>query len=364
MSARQFLVHCLRAYLGGEGTPSATLPAEAVDWDALVHLAAFHRVAPLLYKSLRDAGPEAAPNSAVTDLEAYVRSASSRGLLLTGELLRLLKRWEAAGIRAIPFKGPALAASLYGDPALRHFDDLDVLVREADCAAAKEVVLALGYQPRRQNPYQQVFTLLRGEVEINIEVHWDFKLVPEVHPYDPHLAAAWTRCETISLGGHPALAFGPPDKLLYLCVHGSRHLWFRLQWICDVAQLLRTCPTLDWDRLMAQAKASGGQRMLFLGLSLAHDLLGAPLPPKIEERVRRDRPTARLTRQIKHQYFEGPLEIIKNWKETIFPFQLVDHWPDRLLYLPRLWFQKLTATNAHSQPIDERSPEPHVHDLT
>lgn len=218
--------------------------------------------------------------------------------------------------------------------------------------AAKEALFALGYHPRERHSLHESFTLFRGDMEIVLELHWDFMPMPEVFPFDPHLAEAWARCETVSLGGHKALAFAPEDQLLYLCAHGGRHLWFRLQWICDVAQLLRTRPDLDWDRLMAQAKASGGQRMLFLGLSLANDLLGAPLPPEIEQEVRRDRHIARLTRQVKRQLFEGSLEIVKPWKETLFPLQFIDHWPDRLLYLPRLWFQKLTATT--NQQTNER----------
>jgi hypothetical protein len=353
-TTRQFLVGALRAHLTGDKTPSATLPVEAVDWDALVPLAAFHRVAPLLERALREGGASGVPTSARAELAAYVRTISHRSLLLTGELARLLKQLEAGGVQAIPFKGPALAALLYGDPALRHFDDLDVLVRAADFPAAKETVLALGFQPREQHSLHESFSRVRGDMEIVLELHWAFMPLPEVFPFDSHLEAAWARCETVSLGGHKALAFAPADQLLYLCAHGSRHLWFRLQWICDVAQLIHTRPDLDWPRLMAQAKASGGPRMLYLGLSLAHDLLGAPLPPEIAQALRRDRHTAKLADQVKHQLYEGPLEITKPWKGTLFPLQLIAHWPDRLLYLPRLWFQKLTAANAHHQQTNEQ----------
>jgi hypothetical protein len=54
IATRQFLVHCLRAHLATEGMPSVPLPAEPVDWNALVSLAEFHRVAPLLDRGLRE----------------------------------------------------------------------------------------------------------------------------------------------------------------------------------------------------------------------------------------------------------------------------------------------------------------------
>jgi hypothetical protein len=61
-------------------------------------------------------------------------------------------------------------------------------------------------------------------------------------------------------------------------VHGATHRWPRLEWICDVAELLRRGTPVDWDRLLQRARASGAARMLGLGVQLAHELLGAPLP--------------------------------------------------------------------------------------
>jgi hypothetical protein len=146
-------------------------------------------------------------------------------------------------------------------------------------------------------------------------------------------------------------ALAPEDLLLYLCLHGSRHLWFRLQWICDVAQLLHTHPDLDWGLLMAEATASGGKRMLFLGLSIAQEFLGVFLPPDIERLIYRDRPTARLIRRIKHHYYEAPLENIEPWREVLFRLQLIDNPLDRITYLPRFWLKELRGRGYRSQEI-------------
>ena len=50
---RQYLVHCLRAYLTGE-TASLSAPLDEAAWESLLELAAFHRVAPLRERSLRE----------------------------------------------------------------------------------------------------------------------------------------------------------------------------------------------------------------------------------------------------------------------------------------------------------------------
>lgn len=293
------------------------------------------------------------------NLEAYVRSAASRGLLLTGELLRLLKRWDAAGVQAIPFKDPALAVRLYGDPALRHFDDLDVLVRPQAFSAAKQVLLSLGYQPKYQLTPQQEqtylhshhhehFIITKPNIQIFVELHCS--VVPEDFPFYQDMEGLWARCEQVPfIGGMTLTTLVPEDLLLHLCLHSSRHLWFRLQWICDVAQLLRTRPDLDWDRLVAQAKTCGGQRMLYLGLYVAHDLLGALLPPEIEQAVRQDRNIAKLAQRVRWQVFEGPLVVIEPWREVLFRLQLIDRPLDRITYLPRFWLKELRGQGYRSQ---------------
>jgi len=343
-STRQFLVRCLRAFLAAERTPPPGTPIEEVDWTSLVQLAAFHRVAPLLYKSLRNTCPQGVPVSVLSDLEAYVRSASSRGLLLTGELLRLLKRWDAAGVPAIPFKGPALAVRLYGDPALRHFDDLDVLVRAEEFPAAREAILALGYRPSNLHSYSETFIQTRSGIEITLDLHWHFLIKPTIFPFAPFLESVFVRSELFSMSGYKARTFSNEDLLLFLCVHGSKHLWLRLQWLCDVAQLLYTHPDLDWTQVMAQANSSGGRGLLYLGLYLSNDLLGAPLPSDIEQAVRRDRTTVHLARRVKRQLSEEPLDNNKPWNESSVALQFIDRPTDRLTYFPRLWWHKFRSS--------------------
>jgi len=328
-SPRQFIVHCLRAFLTDEKLPPGTTFAEPAARETLISLAAFHRVAPLLARALPQ--PE---------LTAYARSLLPRALLLTGELARLLKGLEAQGIPAIPFKGPALAVQLYNDPALRHFDDLDIIVRPDDFPAAKTYLLSIGYLFREAHPFHETFSQFRGGIESIVELHWD--VMDEDFPLRLDLTGIWARRVPLPLGGAQTSALAPEDLLLLLCAHGSRHLWMRLQWICDVAQLLRRYPALDWVSLLEAARLAGGRRALYLGLFLANDLLGAPLPPQLEQTIRRDAHTAELARRVRRQLFEGPLEIVKPWKEALFPLQLIDRLPDRLAYLPHLWQKRRT----------------------
>lgn len=337
---RQFLIHCLRSFLAADF--NAPPPLETVDWEALPRLVEFHRVGPLLERALLADGAPAIPEPVKAKMTASVRANSNRNLFLTGELVRLLKQLQSQNVTAIPFKGPLLSLWLYHDPALRHYSDLDILVRQQDVPIARAVIHALGYKPSEAHSYHDSFRLERGSLTFRLELHWHLMIQPDVFPFAPDFEQVWGRCAPLSFADQTTLALAPEDLLLFLCAHGSRHLWFRLQWICDVTQLLQRTPQLDWDSLFDRARWAGGLRMLSFGLLLAHDLLGAPLPPAIERRLRHTAAINRLVRQVEHQFFSGPLTILKPWKEIFFPLLLIDRLSDRLTYLPRLWLKKGT----------------------
>jgi len=65
----------------------------------------------------------------------------------------------------------------------------------------------------------------------------------------------------------------------------SRHRWERLTWLCDVAEIMRLRPEMDWDVVIARSQVLICQRMLFLGVLLAHRLLDAPLPIAILQKM-------------------------------------------------------------------------------
>lgn len=88
----------------------------------------------------------------------------------------------------------------------------------------------------------------------------------------------------MALAGETVLSFHPEDLLLILCVHGAKHYWARLNWICDIAELIRGHQGIHWERVMEQAVRLRSERILFLGLLLAGNLLGAALPENILQR--------------------------------------------------------------------------------
>src|SRR6202030_4510120 len=62
-------------------------------------------------------------------------------------LTRIMRQFERLQLRALPYKGPVLAQSLYRDLGLRSFSDLDFLISPADFDRAKQTLAEIGYRP-------------------------------------------------------------------------------------------------------------------------------------------------------------------------------------------------------------------------
>ena len=132
------------------------------------------------------------------------------------------------------------------------------------------------------------------------------------------------------------------DLLLSLCVHGSKHLWERLAWICDVAELVKTRTDLNWSTLLQHAAATKNDRMLFLGLCLANRLLDAPLPSHVKSKTEAE-VIVSLAIKVEKRLFGGfgqpPVSIGQSFK---FNWAVRAGWQSRLRYC-RLLFQPTDA---------------------
>jgi hypothetical protein len=89
------------------------------------------------------------------------------------------------------------------------------------------------------------------------------------------------------------------DELVFICIHGAKHLWERLIWIADVAALVTRQSGIDWQAATEIARDVGAERMLYTGLRLASDLLHARLPDGVFAAVQRDAGAAKLAASVR-----------------------------------------------------------------
>lgn len=315
------------------------LLGEELDWFYLLRAALRHGMTPLLYWHLRALCPEAVPQQTLDYLTNYFHANARRNLFRSAKLHRILKLFETRGIDVVPFKGPVLAASLYGNLALRNFDDLDLLVKKSDVPAARELLMSLEYRPQLQltGPQERSFResqcqylFENDETGVSVELHW--AIAPKFFSFPLKAETLWQHLGRDSLGGSTILTLSPEDLLLVLCVHGAKHLWDRLAWICDVAELVRSQTRLDWDLVTGQALRLGSARILFLGLYLANKLLETPLPKEISKRVQADLSVIKLADQVCSRLSNGSAArpgVAESW---LFHLRVRERFRDRVRY--------------------------------
>jgi len=295
--------------------------AAGLDWDLLARHALHHGLSPLLYSHLQRNFPLAV--SARPELRLKLLETSVRNLCLSAALLKILDALQTAGIRALAYKGPALAMSLYGDIKLRDMSDLDVLIDRASFPAAREVLAQLGYQSASGYSRKQQKARLRSDCEcefssfdgnVLVDLHWQITAPHLGHRF--RFEDLWDRRRTIALGQKSIPTFSAEDTALLLAVHGGKHLWERLSWLADFAETLRQTPhrhnmddrEFDWRELKLRARETRAERMLLLALALAQAVLRLQIPPELSAAISNDAVVQAVAADIAKKLFQDQHE--------------------------------------------------------
>jgi Uncharacterised nucleotidyltransferase len=337
----ELLLCCSRVHLDAKIRDRAgSLLRQQLDWEYLARTAYDNAVLPLFYSNLRKHFPNAISQPTLHPLRIRFRDHVKHNFLLTAELLKLLGEFETRGIRAVPFKGPVLAAMAYGDLSLRQFSDLDILVRREDVEHARSIILSRGFKPWGKSTdvpdavylrSRHADTYVTEDGSVTIDLHWRFVQSEYSVEFEPeHL---WKRLEPISLGGRTIPCLKCDDLFLYLCIHGSKHCWERLGWICDISEIVRAWPQLDWNSLLRRANALNIERVVLLALKLAQDLLDTPLPEGVATRIDKDPALEKLSHLVLKKLFTQQSQSPISLATTSFQFRIRTRLQDRLPYL-------------------------------
>ena len=320
----QLLLACSRTYVdSATATRIKTLLEGELDWEYVLRTAHEHGVTSLLSQSLSSVDPKAAPEEILCRLRSFASDIARYNLFRTRELIKLLGILDAEGIPCFPFKGPVLSALVYHNLALREYGDLDVLVHPKDVLRTRDLLIEHGYHvwspPNRTRKSPQFshrhkdLAFENADGQVRVELHWRLSGNHFRFPLD--LEQLWGRLETISLGNAKVRTLAIEDLLIYLCMHGSRHGWERLLWICDVAEIVRRPNEIDWRRVRDGVHTLGCERMLGLGLLLARDLLGAKLPEEEWQKIPVDQTVKSLAVQVEGLLFNDFSSGISYWND-------------------------------------------------
>jgi len=123
--------------------------------------------------------------------------------------------------------------------------------------------------------------------------------------------------------------------LLILSVHAAKHVWGRLIWLCDIAQIIKR-QNLNWDWIQSQSQELGITRILHVTLLLMHRFLATPMPAPIRDAVVADRAALDFTERIAASVAAG----VTYEEEKLSYFRLMmrlrERPLDRLRFLARL----------------------------
>ncbi len=324
---RAWLVACLRAL--GARQPAPTAPAD-LDWPAEVDAHDAEDLLPALAYALAGAG-WAVPPSARRRLTEALAASRARHLVMTRELGRILKSCAAEDLAVMVLKGPVLAESVYPDPALRPFSDLDLLVRPADRLRMDALLRDLGHR-RVADEHSWDFdiaydgaTVYETPGHVRIDLHWALLTEPRF-VCDLDEVGIWERSVEITVAGQAARGLGRDDLLLYLAAHlAVHHSLAGLLRSWDVALLLEPRRgAVDWATLRARAARWRTGRALFFVLLGARLTFGAPVPPAVLAALRPRGPRARLLAALVRR--SDPVRLVR--LEHLITVLLVDRGRD------------------------------------
>jgi hypothetical protein len=237
------------AALGIPGSQLA-LPSEPLDepaWRHLVDAVREQRICGQLARAVSAGNLPAtsAQAEAAYDLGA---AAAASCLVIERSLLEVAAVLIGANVPFRVLKGPALAHTIYADPAEREFGDADLLFLPGDLERAVDVLCAAGAHRRNAElrpgfdaRFAQGTTLLDAR---GIELDLHRTLVDGPHGMGLDAAPLFDDVTPFVLAGRRLLGLGPTERLLHACVHaalGSRRP--RLVPLRDVAQLVLACDT-------------------------------------------------------------------------------------------------------------------------
>jgi len=231
--------------------------------------------------------------------EAYLSHVRS-AMMLSAELLRISAEATEKNLEFLCIKGPLLAYILYEDVTMRQYGDLDILVPPDTLPRWHALLLGCGYTPAVDFTPAQYAHLRRHTHETSyihpqkgtaVELHW--RLTGSDFPVPFDIRGFFKRSVTVPFRNGALPAPETYDHLLYLCVHGAKHHWERIEWLYDVAVMLDRSP-IDILQLLEKAEKIDARRIVEVTLILCEKFFLLPIP----ERVRKNRTAQRLGETI------------------------------------------------------------------
>jgi Uncharacterised nucleotidyltransferase len=316
----------LRMSASGIGSPQDVADLAAADWAKLLVMARQHRLSPLLHWRLGNSAAAASvPKPFAEALATSFRKATRRSIELQAEVSRIQRIMRENEIPAVFLRGAFLAFHVYRQPGLRPMQDLDLLVPEAQAAAAHHALeTSMLRRPGRPSDGPSVRIAVEFHTRLTDPVNgWSARRADPAFDAD-----TWNRVISRVVAEEEIWYLSPEDQLLHLTLHAlyDNPLNCRPIVLTDIAELLGQAG-IHWRQFWQRAAAGNWMTGCWLLLNLAKYFYPAvsfkppedaglgPLPPDLStvaatltlgnlpERLQ-------LLRELKLQVRNGPLHFV------------------------------------------------------
>lgn len=263
-------------------------------------------------------------------------------LSMAAELFRILDAYGKAGIETILVKGPVVSYLAYGDPAVRSYVDLDLLVLDAAILPACRILTALGFEAAVPEaailagkiPGEYLFKRAGGPQTVELHTEKTFRY----YPRPMRIEDLFARRRRVILEGREVPALCLEDELVLNCIHGAKHFWERLMWPADIAAIVARHPEIAWEHVRQAARQVGAERMVHVGLLLAESLLGVPVPAEMAAGAHADGAARKLVRQVESWLPAAGYRPPPLYRRAMFRLKIGGGGPSGTAYLMRLSF--------------------------
>lgn len=206
-----FIINTLKSYPGN-------YPLKPQNWNEFISISSRNRLLPIIYKVLEE-----------PSLEKEYKKTAAASLIYEHEIERIFNQFNSCGIKTILLRGLYLGYTIYNDPSLRPFTDIDILIEKNNIEKAKKALKELGYY---YSPFlfpEESFldihlhlVYYHPKYKIPCELHWAID-----HPfsqYDIKMEEVFETAFPIKLGEILCFDIKLELQFILLLIHIHKHL--------------------------------------------------------------------------------------------------------------------------------------------
>jgi len=252
-----------------------------VQWDIVYQTALDHGVAPLIYNNLRRCGGEelGIPKEIMEQFQLIFFQNMSFKERERENLVEALCLFETMGIEVMLIKGVALDALVYRNPYITMPQDMDITLRMRREELTEGELGKIGDSLHAKGIEYDFFE--HHDVTMNNALPIDFSRI-------------WDDAQSINLSDKNVYVMSPEDLLIVACINSCRKRFFRLKSMCDIAEISKMYPDLNWQVVVDNSIAWECNYIVYSALLVTKRLLGCEIQADVFANLKVGRTRTRL----------------------------------------------------------------------